>query len=127
MFDNPAIPKERHKELVSWLTFSGSFFKHADKRRRAGAAKSTLFDPKQTELFLFMAIRGLTLLGETPTTTERAFDTWLSFHSPEGLPPSLQQVMYGYSVEQREQVLAMSKQEFRETFRAALSLLGDGH
>jgi hypothetical protein len=57
MFDNPTIPEDKKKEFVSWLTFSMSFFKHADKRRTAGAAKTVDFDPEQTHLFLFMAIK----------------------------------------------------------------------
>lgn len=125
MFDNPGIgDDEKRKLVVSWLTFSMSFFKHADKRRAPGAAKSVELDPNQTQLFLFMAVRGLTLLGEKPTALERAFDTWLAFQSPEGLPPSLQQVMHGYTVVQREKVRAMNKQEFLQTFRTAFALTG---
>lgn len=83
--DMPGIKKERRDEFVAMVKRDANFFKHADERGKRQDSPSIEFTLSVNDLFIMIAITGLTYLKQDLSHQENGFALWYRIHYPDML------------------------------------------
>jgi hypothetical protein len=115
--DMPGIKKERRDEFVAMVKRDANFFKHADTRGKRQDPPSIEFTLSMNDLFIMIAITGLTYLKQDLAEQEEGFTLWYRIHYPdlldEGVERAFQQAQ---GIESWEPFKALTKREFLQDF-----------
>jgi hypothetical protein len=120
LFDSLSIKEEYRGEIAMLLKKHANFFKHANK-----AGEDVIeFHPVTSHLFLLFSIIGLEVCGQTKSTEEWAFVSWMQVHHPEFLTEKGREVVANaIPIDRLAELRLTSKSEFLECIYAARRLL----
>jgi hypothetical protein len=105
------VKEDRRKEFNDIFRQAGNFFKHGDRDPHSILE----FSPGFTYIFIYFALYGLELCGESPLDEFRVFQNWLQIHHPEFLPDDVRQkITKGARVDAFAQLQSLPKHEFFE-------------
>lgn len=113
LLDVPWIPKDKKDAYVAMIKRDANFFKHADARGKKSAPTSIEFTPNLNEMFMMVAITGLTYLREQLTEQENGFVLWYRVHNPDMLNEGVERAFKDANgIESWEPFRQLTKREF---------------
>ena len=117
--DMPGIKKEKRDEFVFMVKRDANFFKHADKRGKREDPPHIEFTPELNELFMLIAVMGLTYLKHQLTEYENGFVLWYRVHHPDMLDEAPGHDVQGtVDVNTWRAYKQLPKREFLEVFKS---------
>jgi hypothetical protein len=118
LFDTLVVKDEHQGAWAKLLKKPANFFKHANND-----ADATIdFKPTSSEGFIMFSLFALGLLQEPLESEESAFLSWFCFHKPHFLTEvGRERFVNSFPVEDLEGIRSLSKSEFFEVIRSALT------
>jgi len=109
LFDSAKIRDNSRKEFNDFFREAANFFKHGDRDPHG----LITFAPGLTQIFIYFAIRGLHLCGESPLDEFIVFERWLQISNPSLLPDEAKKELgKRVRIEHLAQLRLLPKHEF---------------
>jgi hypothetical protein len=118
LFDSMHVKEDKRKEFNDIFRQAANFFKHGD-RDPHGLLK---FSPGLTEVFIYFAISGLQLCGESPIDEFHVFQMWLQISNPQLMTDAAQIEHSLNAIEHFAKLQMLPKHEFFNVSMRALRM-----